>query len=98
MKRVLLDEVVEHVRNEMRDRFGGIDGKQNARHFVRALFKEVGEIVANGNAVNVPGFGIFKPATRKPRRIRNPANGELMRLPRTRSIRLQPAKAQRAWR
>ena len=70
--------------------------KRDAHLFARELFAEVARLVTTGQSVYVPELGIFKPTTRKARNIRNPVTGEMMRLPRTRTVRLAAAKALRA--
>ena len=57
--------------------------------FVDAILDEVRE----GRSVVVPGFGTFSRATRKARRIRNPATGQLMELSETVSVKFTAAKA-----
>jgi hypothetical protein len=48
-------------------------------------------LLATGRA-HIPGVGAFHATTRKARRVRNPATGELMMLPETKSVRFKPSK------
>jgi DNA-binding protein HU-beta len=70
--------------------------RADAEAVLEAAFALVVDYVTRGDAVHVPGLGVFKPTSRAPRTVRNPATGELMRLPRTSSIRLSAAKAVRS--
>ena len=46
----------------------------------------------NHGRVVVPGLGVFRIATRKARRIRNPITKELMQIPETKSVRFRASK------
>ena len=48
-----------------------------------------------GRSLLIPGLGTFRRVTRKARRIRNPATGELMMLPASSTIAFRAAKAVR---
>lgn len=54
---------------------------------------EVLEAAAAGRDVHWPGIGTFSRATRKARRIRNPATKELVELPAMVSVKFKAAKA-----
>jgi DNA-binding protein HU-beta len=63
-----------------------------AHELLQAFFDDVRARVMAGETVNVPGFGLFRPASRKARRVKNPQSGEYMQLPAIHTMRLQPAK------
>ena len=42
-----------------------------------------------------PGFGVFRRTTRAARRVRNPATGELMRIPRSHGVGFRVARSER---
>lgn len=48
-----------------------------------------------GRSLLIPGLGTFRRVTRKARRVRNPATGELMMLPASSTIAFRAAKAVR---
>lgn len=58
-------------------------------------FEDIAAQLGAGQRVRIHRFGTFLVGTRKARQIRNPATGELMRLPLTREVRFRPAKALR---
>lgn len=88
---VKFDEVLRAVQ----ERTGIATNKQSlvgARLFADALFQDIFSRVMAGEQVNVPEFGIFKPTTRKQRRVLNPITKEIIQLPAFTTIRLQPPK------
>ncbi|MCV6583986.1 MAG: HU family DNA-binding protein [Marinibacterium sp.] len=60
---------------------------------IDAFLEAVGQSAADGVEVSLPNFGKFKATDRAPRKGRNPATGEPIKIPATRSITFRPSKA-----
>lgn len=72
---------------------GGAYSTTVARQLIDGFFAEVVGAVANGgDTVLIPGFGTFRWATTKPRRIRNPITMEWMELGQTSRLAFRAAK------
>lgn len=56
---------------------------------------EVSGALAKGQLVEIPGFGTFRPTTRKARNIRDVRSGKMMRLKAMKSVHFRPSKALR---
>ena len=50
--------------------------QRDVENIVNAILGEITEALANGNRVELRGFGAFSVKNRKPRRGRNPRTGE----------------------
>jgi nucleoid DNA-binding protein len=61
-------------------------------HRERAVFEIIADSLRRRGRAYIPGVGTFHATTRKARRVRNPATGELMMLPETKSVRFKPSK------
>lgn len=59
----------------------GIGTKAAATKAVNAVLDAIVDGVANGDGVNIVGFGTFKPTERAARSGRNPATGEAITIP-----------------
>ena len=55
--------------------------QEQARAALQSFEHGVAEALANGNEVNLVGFGNFKTSERKARTGRNPATGEAIQIP-----------------
>lgn len=58
--------------------------KKDAEKVVNALFETMGEMLANGEKVQVVGFGTFEVKERAARTAKNPRTGETVSVPATR--------------
>ncbi|QKE37356.1 MAG: HU family DNA-binding protein [Ferrovum myxofaciens] len=67
--------------------------KSVAADAVNATLHSIVEAVANGDTVNLVGFGSFKPASRAAREARNPATGETVKVPATVTPRFSAGKS-----
>jgi len=56
----------------------------DAKAAVNAVFGCITEALANGESVNILGFGTFEVKTRAAREAKNPRNGEKISVPATR--------------
>lgn len=59
---------------------------------VDAVFSQISNTVAGGNAVSISGFGKFEPVESKPRVGRNPKTGETMDIPAKIMVKFRPGK------
>lgn len=67
--------------------------KAQAKTIVDSLLARITEAAANGDEVNLPGFGKFKVQDRAARQGRNPATGETIQIAASKKVSFQPAKA-----
>ncbi|HOB87153.1 MAG TPA: HU family DNA-binding protein [Bacillota bacterium] len=58
--------------------------KKDTEKVINALFETVGDALAKGDRVQLVGFGTFEVRERKAREGRNPATGEVIKIPSTR--------------
>ncbi len=81
-------EVVDHI-------VASVDGltKKQAGEAMEAVFACITSHLANGDKVQVPGFGNFVTSQRAERQGRNPATGEAITIAASTNVRLKPAKA-----
>lgn len=66
--------------------------KAKVKRLLDAAFTAIGETVARGEEVSLPGFGKFKAADRPAREGRNPATGETIQIAASRKASFAPAK------
>lgn len=86
-----LDRVVRAVHAKARRR--GFDATlSSTEEILREGFEEIRRLLERGEKVLVPGFGIFRPTTRKARVVRNPQTRELMKLSKTKSYALRATR------
>ena len=78
-------------------RFGFVIPLLGAGEFVRVFLDLVAQ-EAKLHRVLLPGFGVFEVRTAKKRKVYNPATGEVMTLPPTRSLKFRATKAHRGMR
>lgn len=55
--------------------------KTDAKNVVDAVFNVITESVAEGEAVQITGFGKFDKKTRKPRKCKNPSTQQITEIP-----------------
>ncbi|WP_395397005.1 HU family DNA-binding protein [Novosphingobium sp. BL-8A] len=67
--------------------------KADAKKVVEAVFGAIVEAAADGNEVNLPGFGKFKVKDSPAREGRNPATGETIQIAASKKLSFAPAKA-----
>lgn len=60
---------------------------------LKAIFNCIGENVAAGHEINIPGFGKFKTNQTKERQARNPKTGEMITVPAKNNPKFLAAKA-----
>lgn len=65
---------------------------RRASEVVDAIFAAIAECLEQGERVQIRGFGTFSISERSARYGRNPATGETIKVPTSRSVRLKPAK------
>ena len=63
-----------------------------AEKVIQDLFDRIRVEVADGNSVNIPGFGKFAMKTRAARTARNPRTGESVQVAEKKVIAFKPAK------
>ncbi len=76
------------------ERVAELTGYPKARMAVayETIFELMAEALADGDSVNVPGFGAFHVSERAARRGRNPVTGEPMTIAASKTVRFKPAK------
>jgi DNA-binding protein HU-beta len=67
--------------------------KTTVRQGLKALIETLTETLAQGESVNIPGFGAFKCVQREARNGRNPATGETITIGPSTVPRFVPGKA-----
>lgn len=68
----------------------------DAGRAVKAILDAVGDALARGDTVRMPGFGTFHAKSRMLRTGRNPRTGEPLDLPAARAVRFRPGNALRS--
>lgn len=76
------------------ERVAELTGYPKARVAVayETIFELMAEALAEGDSVNVPGFGAFHVSERAARRGRNPVTGEPITISASKTVRFKPAK------
>jgi DNA-binding protein HU-beta len=69
--------------------------KEHARRILDSALAAIVAAVENGEDVALSGFGRFKPSNRAARQGRNPATGETIEIPASRTLAFTAAKAVR---
>lgn len=77
--------------DRLADKFEGIS-KKLGTDVVEAIFEHIEESLANGEKVQVPGFGTFVVSARKERQGRNPRTGEALTIAASNNVRFKPGK------
>ena len=67
--------------------------KVEAQKFIDALIEIVGEELANGEKVQIAGFGTFEVSERPAREGRNPRNGETLTIKASKSPHFKAGRA-----
>lgn len=70
-----------------------LDNKSQAQSACNAVFSCLSDIFKKGDSVAIKGFGTFKIIERSARKGRNPATGESIDIPASKTIRFTPAAA-----
>eukprot|EP00243_Klebsormidium_subtile_P006164 TRINITY_DN2569_c0_g1_i1.p1 TRINITY_DN2569_c0_g1~~TRINITY_DN2569_c0_g1_i1.p1 ORF type:complete len:169 (-),score=20.99 TRINITY_DN2569_c0_g1_i1:244-750(-) len=73
-------------KKELIDKVAGITkfNKYDTKTVVDTVFDAIIDTVAEGDKVQIPGFGVFEPRIRKERQGRNPRTGEALTIPEAR--------------
>lgn len=66
--------------------------KQKAEQVVESLFNAMKDALANGNRIELRGFGVFTVKPRKRGIGRNPRTGDVVEIPIGKTIRFKPGK------
>lgn len=69
--------------------------KKDAEKVINAVFDSIGEALANGEKVQLVGFGTFEVKERAARTGRNPRTGEEISIPATKVPTFKPGKTLR---
>jgi DNA-binding protein HU-beta len=67
--------------------------KVDAKSALNVVIESIFNTLASGEQVKLNGFGTFSIVERAAREIRNPSNGELMRIPVTKSVKFKPGSS-----
>lgn len=59
---------------------------KDTEHVIEALFEVIGDVVAAGEDVSIPGFGKFELKNRAARTVRHPINGEPLKIPESKAF------------
>ncbi|MEM7349941.1 MAG: HU family DNA-binding protein [Acidobacteriota bacterium] len=81
------NDLIEHLA-------GNLEGvtKKLAGEALDAVFGHIEEKLADGEKVQIPGFGTFVVSARKERQGRNPQTNKPMTIPASNSVRFKPGK------
>ena len=83
------------VKADLTDHLAGtVEGvtKKTAGEAVDAVFECITDALADGERVQVPGFGTFSVSERAERQGRNPATGETITIPASKNVRFKAGK------
>ena len=80
-------DIVEHLANSQEDLT-----KKQASEIFEAAFDFISKALANGERVQIPGFGTFTVTARAAREGRNPKTGEAMTIPASKSAKFKQGK------
>ena len=80
-------DIVDHLANTV-----DLTKKQATEAF-EAIFDSISDSLANGEKVQVPGFGSFQVSERAERQGRNPKTGEPMTIAASKNVRFKAGKA-----
>lgn len=71
-----------------------VDGitKKQADDAVQAVFESIGDLLCEGDVVQIPNFGRFSISERAAREGRNPATGEKIQIPASKNVKLKIGK------
>ena len=71
-----------------------VDGvsKKDANDVFDAIFESISERLADGDRIQVPGFGSFSISERAAREGRNPATGATIQIPASKNVRFKAGK------
>jgi DNA-binding protein HU-beta len=67
--------------------------KAQTEDIVNAMLKTISETLEQGGSVRLVGFGTFSVGQRSAREGRNPANGEILKIPAKKAVRFKAGKA-----
>lgn len=67
--------------------------KADAKKVVELVFSAIADAAAQGDEVNLPGFGKFKVKESAAREGRNPSTGETIQIAASKKLSFAPAKA-----
>lgn len=67
--------------------------KKDVDEIVTNVFEEISKVLANGESVDVFGFGKFEVTERKERDGINPATKERIRIKASKNVKFKPAKS-----
>ncbi len=80
-------DIVDHLAGNLE----GLTKKQAAEAF-DTIFDYIGNALADGDRVQIAGFGTFLVSARKERQGRNPKTKEPMTIPASNNVRFKPGK------
>ena len=66
--------------------------KAKSEELLNAVLASITKALANGDAVNLPGFGSFKVASRAARTGRNPQTGKAIQIPASKAVKFTAGK------
>lgn len=80
-------DIIEHLATNL-------DGvtKKLAGEAIDAVFDHIRDCLADGDKVQIPGFGTFQVSERKERQGLNPQTKQRMTIPASKSVRFKPGK------
>lgn len=85
-------ELIEAVQQKL----GGDTSKRAAADALQAVLDSIAATLKKEEAVQIVGFGTFKPVERKARIGRNPKTKESITIPASKSVRFLPSSALKA--
>lgn len=88
-----VDQAAKELSADLSDDLGFALSNKAAKAVFMRVFKYVEGTLAEGNEINIPGFGKYRVVDKPEREVRNPATGEMMIAAAKRSLRFTPAKA-----
>ena len=84
--------IKEELITAVHDQLGREASRAQAEAAINAVLAAIQTGLKDGGTVQIHGFGSFTVTTREAREGRNPATGESMQIPETRTVRFRPGK------
>lgn len=63
----------------------------SVRKYLDGIFETMANLLADGEEISIPNFGIFRVRNTDPRNCRNPRTGESMEVPASRRVSFKPS-------
>ena len=91
--KMTVDQMARELSADLSEDLGHGVSNKAAKAVLSRVFDYIGGSLAEGNEINLPGFGKFKVNDKPERDVRNPKTGEMMTVAAKRVLKFTAAKA-----